>query len=557
MLSFLKVAPQCCDAKDYVQFGIECANTNVCYGPLRPVGDYLWFSIPSRLGWPIESLITANLLLMFISVTLSVIAIRKIFPFICKSINSSPPPIFLIAILSLIVHAFFLRPTIFNTLSDPPANMFLFTAVWMLLIAHFDTGSIKKGVQFFIIGICLGLAAWLRAFYLYPVLAGIFVYIFIWIVSKNKVWQELLILIALLPIGLQYAVMHEVYGDNSYLKKEKTAGWINLHLNNPNSGYDTTFPHNGHYWQPQHCEAQFGIVNGFLNGEFKDVACVVAERIYFYLGTYKKETYIFPAVKNKLIGQYAESIGDESGDWFLNKMTWEPDVEMAPSSQKTADKLTITSPLPDGQGDIVQWVQLHGNTSYTFSVWLWSPFSKTINLVIKRDRDNELVALQKITLSAVPTRYSVTGVTPSDDVYDVNIGRAPYKDHAITFGTEPGDFLYAWGAQLEIGESATEYDGSAVASPESIRTWHVELLLLNITVFLIAIWRFIVHRSFWLSGKSGASVLVIFLAAAAEGVAIIPEQRFAIGFMIFFWLIATTFIFMQIKKILARFYRSA
>lgn len=93
----------------------------------------------------------------------------------------------------------------------------------------------------------------------------------------------------------------------------------------------------------------------------------------------------------------------------------------------------------------------------------------------------------------------------------------------------------------------TAYDGAAVASPDSVRVWHPELLVLNCFVLLLSAIAFTHYRVFWFGTRMGISIITIFLVAAAECTAIIPEQRFSIGLMIFFWLIASTFFLIRIR----------
>lgn len=545
MFSFLKVAPQCCDAGSYTTYGDECAATNTCYGDLRPIGDYLWFSVPPRFGWPEESLIAANFVVTGISVLLSVMAFYKLLSVVSKT-SIGKPAIFILFLLSCIIHAVFLRPVIFNTLSDPPANMMLLSSIWLLMLAYFNTHTATRVLQLLLTGLCMGLAVWLRAFYLYPVLAGIGVYMLLWLFSSKRQWIELLILLALLPIGTQYYFMHRAYGTYSYLNEETTNSWSDLHLNHPFIGYDTIFPRNGYFWSPEFCEATSGILNGLQARDYRSVACIVAARLYFYLGTYEPDTYLYSGAKNQLLGQYAESIGDLASDWFPQNIDWHPNEAMAPDDQKTADRLVVNNTAVDGRGDVVQWVQLRGDTVHTFSVWLWSPVARTVNLAIKRHFDDMPIAVGQFTLTPEPKRYSVTGKTLGDDLYDVDIGRTPYPDKTITFGTVANDFLYAWGAQLEAGAQMTEYGGKDGPVPDVIRQWRPVLLVINCEMFLLCIIAFIRHRVFWLHRKEGLAILTIFILAAAECVAIIPEQRFGIGLMIFFWLVATTFIYSQL-----------
>ncbi|HSC76093.1 MAG TPA: hypothetical protein VLB90_07655 [Pseudomonadales bacterium] len=414
-------------------------------------------------------------------------------------------------------------------------------------MAHYNRNNRARVLLFFLVGICFGLAAWLRAFYLYPVLAGLVVYILLWIFSSKKKWHELLILLALLPVGLQYCVIHREYGTYGYLDDSSTSYWIYNHLNTPYIGFDTVFPRTGYFWRPQHCTATFGILNGLQEGNYHDAVCVIAERLYFYLGTYKTKTYTFTNVKNVLDSNYIENIGDINSQWFTDRLAWQQDVERAPNGEKTADKLTIQETAADGKGDVLQWVPLPGGVPYTFSVWLWSPLAKTINLSISRHYDPVLVAVQQVTLSAEPTRYSVTGITPTDGLYDINIGRTVYPESTTTFGTEVGDYFYAWGAQLEAGTKVTDYNGLELANADSVRVWRPALLVLNIMILIFCVAAFIQHRKFWLQSRTGIAVLSMFLVAAVECVAIIPEQRFTVGLMIFFWIIAATFIFMKLR----------
>ena len=71
MMSLFEFAPQCCDAINYLDGGNQCFTDGLCYGDIRPIGDYLWFAIPYKLGWPVESLITINFILLVISSLLS------------------------------------------------------------------------------------------------------------------------------------------------------------------------------------------------------------------------------------------------------------------------------------------------------------------------------------------------------------------------------------------------------------------------------------------------------------------------------------------------------
>lgn len=553
MSVLFEVSHQCCDAGSYMQFGAECAaDIKQCYGDLRPVGDYLWFSLPERLGLPPESIVAIHFLIALASVFFCTWVLR-VFLEAHSRVQVTKTLSFFLFLVCLGVHVIFLRPTIFNTLSDPPSVVALLLGIGCLVLSSCYAGfSVKKAFLIALAGVFLGVAAWLRAFYLYPVLACVGVYCFLWLFQRKKEWKELLLLIAIIPIATQFFVMYRAYGTIGYLQQDIQSDWTQVHLNAPYIGFDTIMPRNGYFWEPQHCESQVGIVNGLKLKDYKGVACIISERLRFYFGTYERETYIYTDAKSYLVRQYSEDVGSLEADWFPQNLTYEENVEIAPSGQKTADKLTVVSPAVSGIGDVVQWIELPANTPFTFSVWLWSPKLKTIKLAIKYHADDKPVAKRQFTLTPEPTRFWVTGTTARRGLYDVDIGRTPYAEDAITFGTETGDFFYAWGAQLEKGNEATAYDASGKISPSSVRNWKPWLLGLNIAAFFLVAGMIVRLRVFWLQTKPGIAVLSFFTVVLAECVAIIPEQRFVIGLMIVLWGSALTTLLALLKILLKK-----
>lgn len=547
MSSFFEVKLQCCDADSYRQFGNECAVDGVCHGVLRPAGDYLWFSVPYRLGLPDEAFVVANFLMVALGVLLAYLALKKIASHIYGRPLEGWSAFFLL-VMCVCVHVVFLLPTIFHTLSDPPASMMFLSGIWLLILAHTASRGWVKAILYLLSGVCLGCSAWLRAFSLYPVITAVSLYVFLWLFSKEKAFKELLILVALVPIGLQYAIMYKAYGEFSYLNKEETAGWSNLHLNQSYVGFDTIFPRNGQYWPSKYCNTELGILNGLQVRDFKAVACVIGERLYFYLGSYEPETYIFSSTKNQLVGLSSENIGSLRSDWFVQNLVWEGDVEISPNGQRTADRLTATETAQGGIGDVVQWIPLKANTTYTFSVWLWAPTSKTINIALKYHWDDAPAVVRQFYLTDTPTRYAVTGTTRQAGLYDIDIGRTPYKENTISFGEAPGDFFYAWGSQLEVGEKMTSYEANEKVDPDSVRVWRPWLLAVNLVMLAVALIVLLKGRLFWFGNRVGVSISGALLVVAAECIAIIPEQRFAITLMVFFWLIAILSVLVLYQK---------
>ena len=382
MMPLFEFAPQCCDAINYLDAGNQCFTDGLCYGDIRPIGDYLWFAIPHKLGWPVESLITINFILLAISSLLSARAFVRLAAIKLvnnQTIITDKPKLyslsaFLPFCLSLAAHLFFFWPTIFTALADPPASLLLLIGGWLLIFASLNKQRWLVGVQFFLSGLCLGFSVWMRAFYLYPVIFGLAVYFFIWAFSKEKKIQELLLLLILLPIGVQYATMNKTYGAYSYLNAEKTRDVSRMHLNSLIVAYDTVLPGSGYSWMPRRCGVNSGIFDGVQHGDYKSVACMIFSRLDFYLGTYNQTTYLQANINN----------------------------------------------------------------------------------------------------------------------------------------------------------------------PDSVRKWQPVLLFLNIAALLLAFCAAIKNRTFWLQQRAGVFFLVTMLSTAAESLLIIAEQRFAVGWLVFFWLMATS-----------------
>jgi hypothetical protein len=61
------------------------------------------------------------------------------------------------------------------------------------------------------------------------------------------------------------------------------------------------------------------------------------------------------------------------------------------------------------------------------------------------------------------------------------------------------------------------------------------LNVLALLLFFIAIYQ---QRALWLKSRTGIAIISLFTVVLAECVAIIPEQRFAIGLMVIIWTIA-------------------
>lgn len=282
-MEWLHFWPQCCDSEKYLQLGAECAqNFEQCYHELRPMGSVLWFSLPYRLGRAPEFLILAHLILLVISVCLSSIVCLQL---LARRSDQPSIPKWLTRLVliggNLLIHVIVLLPVLFNSLSDAPAALCSLIAVWLLLL----NGVLKPVYSpwiFALSGLLLGCSAWIRVFYLYPLVVALGVFLIYWLIARRNYYRELLVLTALIPLALQFVASYRMYGEVSYLSKEMTEVGSRLHLENRDRGYDTLLPAQGHFW-PSDCGKTDSLGNSI---------CLIADKFRFYFGSYSPKTYM-------------------------------------------------------------------------------------------------------------------------------------------------------------------------------------------------------------------------------------------------------------------------
>jgi hypothetical protein len=537
---------QCCDAGDYIGLGIQCATENICYGDVRPGGAYYWFSWPVRLGLSNEALIFANLLLLVVSSLLS----SRLLLLICKvtiSFSFSPSGLSKTAtiIASLLIHLFFFWPTIFTSLSDPPSSLLLLNGLWLLLFSCLLSGF-RQPLLLIFSCLLLGWAAWIRAFYFYPVLVGIIAGCIAILVSPRRKYWHVLLLFALIPPGCQFANTYQQSGALAYLNSGSSNSWTKTHLTSSVVGYDTVFQNQGYYFMAQHCTVNAGLLPSLQQGDYSSLFCLMSNRAAFYLATYRPINYIYPHIKNQLFTTTIENVGDESF-WLRQNLDRQADVALDPHGGMTADKMIAQSASPTGGTYIAQWVALPGNTDYTFSVWLWSDKPTSIPLTLTRHSDDKLVASTNAAVTRQPQRFSVSGKTLKFDEYSVIIGTLPSTTD-VSFGSSPTDSFYAWGAQLEEGSSMTEYAGIEPLVGSDIRRWYPWLLAANVMVMALALLFVIRSWKILLLEPAGLAATATVGAVFAEALVIIPEQRFCIAFMVVIWLFALGFILLTMAS---------
>lgn len=541
-------ASQCCDALYYPNMGAACTNAGVCYGDLRPGGTYYWFSLPTRLGLPDEVLILFNFFLLLLSSLLATLFFLQIS---AKIINPNQKigdlGKFFLAASSIGIHFLFLAPVIFTTLSDPPAALFLLIGAWGLLLSCFISGT-KQFLLILFASLSLGGAAWIRAFYLYPVMACIGICLLALICSPRRKWSHVLIVFALTLPGLQFYNTYSITGSWAYFAGNEADRWTNSHLNSPLIGYDTLFPNGGHMWRPRVCAAYIGIIPSLQARDYSSLLCILANRWGFYAATYVPTNYIYPDTKNRLYRDTVEEIGGDM--WPQQNLDWQANTSKDPFGNMTADRLI---PKPYGLIDgayVSQWVPLPANKEHTFSAWLWAENPTTISLAMTRHKDGKLLACTSFGVTQQPERFSITAKTIGNSEYGVLIGTPPSScnDKLASGFPQLTTPFYAWGAQLEEGAQMTEYAGIKFLENDSIRVWHVWLLVGNGLALLAAILFIIRARAVFLLEPAGLTVSALIAAIFAEALLIIPEQRFAITFMICIWLLASAHLFFWLVR---------
>lgn len=539
-MTLLEFVPQCCDASIYLQMGKHCAEEGICYNPLRPMGAVYWFSLPYRLGLPPASLIIGHYFLLAVSILLSAVTARRIFR---KNFGLQTTHLKLGALLlcSISIHLFFLFPVLHTSLSDTPAGLLALIGTWLLLMS--PEGIKTQILTFGMAGLALGLAAWLRAFYLYPVLLGLAFWLFLapWKDKNSRVY--LTILTAIIPIGAQYCATFNASHTISYLEPEISSDWSMVHLDSTITGYDTILPFDYHTWYAP-CKIYSSPLRAIQTVDIKSMACVIAGRIQFYLGSYSPHPYL-PPFEHELpdvaisdfnpLSTEKSAINQTKKNIALGKLE-EIQITDEKNNHQTVQAQKVWKPSSDRTGSLTQRVYLERGNTYYFKLFFWSESDlHSIDIDIINTHDQKIMAHTNVLLVPfkAPMRLNESFTKAQIDqngFYEIMItSKHPgHTDPLFKAAREYGLMLnngifYAWGAQL-MKKSYTE--------PTS-RRWSNTILIANILAILmalIAITVFIRQKN-----MHQASICFIPVLCFALSILIVPEQRFIIFPIIFSW----------------------
>jgi hypothetical protein len=124
----------------------------------------------------------------------------------------------------------------------------------------------------------------------------------------------------------------------------------------------------------------------------------------------------------------------------------------APDGTLTADKVTFTADV--AAAEITQTATVASGANYTASIYIWSDTGEasTVTVQMQSGTGAALASLTNVAISTTPTRLTLSGTTTDTSA-----------KLRITRGTGMGGkTLYVWGAQLELGSTATSYNNTSV-----------------------------------------------------------------------------------------------
>lgn len=526
---------QCCDAHQYLDFGRVCVTTGECYNTLRPLGAVLWFAWPKWLGLPDDSLIAAHLALLVLSVVLSVFALRRWL--YMGGYGTGLPLSLLLLVLSAGSHVFFFWPVLFVALADAPAGLLGLIGLWLLFLG-WQRGTGLSLLLLGMSGLLLGLAVWIRAFYLYPLFVLLALYLLLWVLRPSRRWVEWMLVLALLPVGTQYAMTWQRYQQFSFIAPSDSRQWSVAHLRDAAAGYDTVMPGDSYRWFPK---CAFG-VNGLKGAwERKDIApawCILSSRMAFYWFSDARMTYMNLGDQRNLL-RYGESL-DTYPIWINAKLDVIPDAAVSPDGRKTAERVQMRDGGHEaGVKELFTGLRASAAGMHTASLWLWSPLPKALQISWLQVETNRVLAEKTVVLTPEPVRYVLPADFQSMQEYNVFIIRAPAAQET-DMGYLADDYYHAWGVQIEPGGEASDY--AFAKTPSVYRHWSTSLGIIHL-ILVALVWSLWLHPGL----RSVPFAMAFFLMALVFGEAllIVPEQRFIVVFQTLLWLFGGIALFLM------------
>lgn len=528
ILAWPPLREQCCDAEGYLEEGAICAAGGGCYDPLRPLGSGLWFGALDALGIAPSALLWIHGLLLLVSVWLSLRLARRWLKLAAAAISPRlhRQLYVLCGVGSLLAHLVFLQPVLLHSLADPPAALLTLLAVWILL----SSDKQSPAWRYALVGLLLGLTAFVRAYYLYPVLGWLLISLLLWARDSQRRGRELLLALALLPIAIQYFATWRETGAFSYISPAQESKWRDIHLRDGSMGYDTLLrPIEAFRW-PSPCSSDNrGPLQALEQRDLALAVCIVVSRLDFYFASYAATTYLKPA--NQVLDRFDDV--DVIGAIRVAATRVDFNAARAPDGRHSASRLSVKD-LAASTG-LEQVFRPRFQSAYSYSVWLWSAQPAEVELLFYRQSDDHLVAARRVVLGPEAERYWVSGVPLDDSPHAIFVGRK--QGRTVAWGSNVGDQLLLWGGKLERGERPRAW--KPAADPrlgEARRIWSPLIGLAN--SFAAVGLALLLWRQRRIIGRHSVGVLLLLGLLLAEGLLIVPEQRFMIAVLIALWTVA-------------------
>jgi hypothetical protein len=419
----------------------------------------------------------------------------------------------------LAIHLFFAYPTLHHTLSDLPASLFLLIGIWCFSLSRYLPQ--KKYLLFILTGLCWGLAYGIRVFYLYPILAS-WLLLAIFGMARKKIFYLMIIMpILTLPLIYQSYLVQQHSGKLSfYLNSNSSGYWTKLHLESADAGYDTILPGHGYFWKSPLCQTRKGLMASLETFDLLNTACLMFNRLYFYLGSYSPTAYL-PAP--------AETVTDEIE--ILDQLT----ASRFFGASDQADEYLLT------RGNIRHipgpYQPIHLGVDWNYQISLSSRSEQGTSLLKLSIEDFQGHVVKSI-LALSPHTHHVTEATPH--LLSFNIKQEGDYRFTIQFYDFTNPSLRAAAVQKQY---PTLLQDQVLISdiqlrqyrsrPPQGRLWSKWLFALNAIPFLLtAVCLLFCYQK----GRTEdfISGLLIFMCLGMSLV-IIPEQRFFIPVGIFIW----------------------
>ncbi|TNF32943.1 MAG: hypothetical protein EP312_10540 [Gammaproteobacteria bacterium] len=399
-------------------------------------------------------------------------------------------------------------------------------------------------------GTCFGLAAFIRVFYLYPVLIMASLYFLLWLRHRN--WRELGFAVLFIPILFQVYGTWKEEGVFSYLAPDESDYWKSAHFSSRATGYDTVLPFDAYQWFSE-CAVDYGGLQGaWQQRAWHGLGCILWNRYRFYFGSYSPYTYLVPRPYFEGDGNillFREQL-EQRPIWLFDRVQVMPDVAMAPDGLLTAEKIQV--PAGYDEGFLMQGFEPRHPVAHVFSAWLWADDPLVVILSLVRESDGLEIASQQFSLDRVPRRLSVTGVIPDKSIHLVRIG-AP-QDPVFTDGGDvvyPERHFYAWGAQLERSDVPLVYHPDVRIDHQ--RHWMTPLLWVN-GLFMVFVICLLFRLRKHMAGTDWVVALFPMLIFG-QSMLVVPEQRFIAVLLVMMWMLVFAAVLFLYRKCLLRVWK--